>query len=77
MEIISRYRKAIGYTQQDMAEKFGISTQAYYRKEKGYTPFNDQEKIVLREMFREINPAVTLEELFFQENTKKNKEIGG
>lgn len=74
MEIISRYRKAIGFTQKTMAEKFGISTQAYYRKEKGHTPFNDSEKIVLREMFREINPNITLEELFFQENTKEYKE---
>lgn len=65
MEHIARYRKGLGYTQADMAKIFNISTQAYYRKEKGYTTFNDSEKILLRDMFKELKPDITVEELFF------------
>lgn len=63
---IANYRKALGFTQKEMAAKFGISKQAYYRKEKGYVPFNDKEKLILKNMIKEILPEITIDELFFK-----------
>lgn len=62
---ISQYRKFLGYTQKEMADIFGISTQSYYRKEKGYSPFNDEEKVKLKEMINEFFPELTIDDLFF------------
>lgn len=63
---IANYRKALGFTQKEMATKFGISRQAYYRKEKGYVSFNDKEKLTLKNMIKEILPEITIDELFFE-----------
>lgn len=62
---IAQYRKFLGYTQKEMADIFNISTQSYYRKEKGYTPFNDDEKVKLKEMINEEFPGLTIDDLFF------------
>ena len=75
MEHLANMRKAIGFTQKDMAKEFGISVQAYYRKEKGYTPFSDEEKVVFRNLIQPMFPLATIDSLFFAENTKKCKEI--
>jgi putative transcriptional regulator len=74
MEGLANMRKAIGYTQKDMAQLFGISIQAYYRKEKGYTPFSDSEKVIFKELVKPMFPNVTIDSIFFTENTKKCKE---
>lgn len=74
MKELSSYRKAIGYTQKDMSNIFGISRQAYYRKEKGYTPFSDKEKVIFKNLVKPVFPNVTIDSLFFTENTKKCKE---
>ncbi|UJF15011.1 helix-turn-helix domain-containing protein [Jeotgalibaca sp. MA1X17-3] len=74
MNGIVKYRKYLGYTQKEIAEIFGISRQAYYRKEKGYTPFSDKEKIVFRDMVKIAFPDITIGEIFLmkkQRNTKK------
>lgn len=73
MDKVANYRKALGYTQKDMANKFNISTQAYYRKEKGYVSFNDKEKVILVDLFREIFPNLTVEELFFSSKYKETQ----
>lgn len=75
MKELSNYRKAIGYTQSDVAKIFGISLQAYYRKEKGYTPYTDKEKIIFKDLVKPAFPNVTIESLFFTENAKKYKEL--
>lgn len=77
MQELSNYRKAVGYTQKDMAKIFGISRQAYYRKEKGYTSFSDKEKIVFRDLIKPFFPNATIESLFFTPVAKKCKEKKG
>lgn len=74
MKDLSKYRKFLGYTQNDMAKIFGISLQAYYRKEKGYTPFTDKEKVIFKNLIKPGFPKETIESLFFTENAKKCKE---
>lgn len=72
---LSNMRKAIGFTQKDMAQRFGISVQAYYRKEKGYTPFSDEEKVIFRDLVNTIFPYATIDSIFFQglqRNAKNN-----
>lgn len=71
---IAKYRTFLGYTQKEMAKIFEISTQSYYRKEKGYVPFNDKEKIILKDMISTKFPEITIDDLFFTQNTKKYKE---
>lgn len=74
MNELANMRKAIGCTQKDMAKEFGISVQAYYRKEKGYTPFTDEEKVIFRDLVITMFPFVTIDSLFFGENAKKYKD---
>lgn len=74
MTELSKFRKGSGYTQKEMAGFFNISRQAYYRKEKGYTPFTDDEKILFRDLTKPMFPNITIEKLFFMNNTKKCKE---
>jgi len=50
-----------------MAKEFNISVQAYYRKEKGYTPFTDKEKVAFRNMVQEDFPDITIDAIFFTE----------
>lgn len=73
---ISRYRKFLNYTQTDMAKLFGISLQAYSRKERGINAFNDKEKMIIKNLLTLHFPEVTYEELFFKEEVPKveNKE---
>lgn len=74
---IARYRKFLNYTQTDMAKLFGISLQAYSRKERGINAFNDNEKIMIKKLLTPHFPEVTYEELFFNEKVPKveNKEV--
>lgn len=55
----------LGKTQQEMAELFGISKQAYYAKEKGLTRFSDNEMITLKEMLQPLFPGITIDDIFF------------
>lgn len=71
MDCLANMRKAIGYTQKDMAKVFGISVQAYYRKEKGYTPFTDQEKVIFKDLVKTMFPLATVGSIFFAEDAKK------
>lgn len=68
---ISKYRKFLNYTQTDMANMFGISLQAYSRKERGINAFNDKEKVVIKNLLLPHFPEVTYEELFFNEKVPK------
>lgn len=71
---LSNLRKASGYTQMDYANELSISRQSYYRKEKGYVPFNDKEKIIVLNLLKSQFPDLTIDSLFFSQNTKKYKE---
>jgi len=75
MNKITQCRKALGYTQLDMAKKLNVSRQSYYRKEKGYVSFNDKEKLVLLGMFKKLFPDLTIEELFFLKEHKEKQRI--
>jgi len=64
---VAKYRRYTGLTQSDVAEIFGISLQAYSRKEREITPFTDKEKVILKELFIEDFPEVTVGGIFFDE----------
>lgn len=75
MNKIAGYRKMLGFTQEGMAKQFGISTQAYWKKEKGDTQFNDKEKLLFKEMLKTLFPEITIDEIFFSKNTKNYKDF--
>lgn len=62
---VAGYRKMLGMTQKEMAQQFNISTQAYWQKEKGKTPFSDNEKILFKNKLKTIFPNITIDEIFF------------
>lgn len=68
---VSRFRKYQGLTQKDIANKFGISVQAYSKKERGKTPFKDSEKIQLKELFSQDFPNITIDDIFFGSKVSK------
>lgn len=62
---VAGYRKMLGMTQKEMAQQFNISTQAYWQKEKGKTPFSDKEKILFKNKLKPLFPNITIDEIFF------------
>lgn len=66
-EKIAGYRTMLGFNQAEMAKKLGISKQAYRMKEVGKTQFNDKEKMLIKEMLKEIFPNITIDEIFFSQ----------
>lgn len=68
---VARYRKYLGLTQKDLARIFGISSQAYSRKERGKTAFNDKEKVILKNLFIEFFPNITIDDIFFSQEVSK------
>lgn len=59
------YRVMLGLTQEQLGELLGCSVQSISSKEKGRTPFNDKEKVIILEVVRRINPDETIGSLFF------------
>lgn len=59
------YRSMKGLNQKELADKLGITPQALSAKERGIRSFNDQEKVLLLEVFKEIEPNLTIDKLFF------------
>lgn len=68
---VANYRKFLGFTQSDFAKIFGISLQAYSRKERGKVPFTDAEKMKLKKIFSEEFPGITIDEIFFNQKVTK------
>lgn len=68
---IAGYRRMLGLTQKEMAEKLNISVQAYSKKELGKTPFKDSEKIAFKKMLEPLFPEITIDEIFFKKNVTK------
>ncbi|HJA90182.1 MAG TPA: helix-turn-helix domain-containing protein [Candidatus Jeotgalibaca merdavium] len=62
---VAGYRTMLGKTQKDMAELYGITVQAYSRKERGDVPFKDSEKTTFRNLLRKLLPHITIDEIFF------------
>lgn len=65
---IAGYRTMLGFNQQEMTEKLGISKQAYRMKEIGKTQFNDNEKLEIKEMLKSVFPNITIDEIIFSQN---------
>lgn len=65
MNRVAGYRVALKMTQEDLAKKLNISRQAYSEKERGNVPFKDSEKLILKEMFKEVDSNVSIDILFF------------
>lgn len=62
---VKGYRVMIGLTQEELANKFGISKQAYSAKERGQTRFTNEEMIAIKEMLLPLFPGITIDEIFF------------
>lgn len=62
---VKGYRVMLGLTQEQLGERLGCSIQSVSSKEKGKTPFNDKEKIVILNLVKTIQPNITIDELFF------------
>ena len=65
MNQLRGYRVMLGLTQQQMADKLGISLQSYNNKETKKTSFKDKERLVIKSMVAEIKPDITIDELFY------------
>lgn len=65
MSKLKGYRVMLGLTQQAMADKLDISLQSYNNKETGKTPFKDKEKKAIKTIVAEVEPGITIDELFF------------
>lgn len=59
------YRKMLQLNQSEIAQRLGISTQAYGQKENKKVAFKDSEKIILLEIFRQAQPQLSIDDLFF------------
>lgn len=62
---VAGYRAMLSLDQYEMADKLGITPQAYSRKERGITAFNDDEKKTVKEMLLPHFPDITIDEIFF------------
>ncbi|MDK6804238.1 transcriptional regulator [Aerococcus sp. UMB7834] len=62
---IRGYRTMLGLTQTDMADKLGITKQSYWLKEHGKISFNDKDKVIILELFKAVDPTLTIDALFF------------
>lgn len=71
MSEVAKLRKYKGLTQTDVADIFGISLQAYWNKENGRTPFTDKEKVVLKDLFSQDFPEITIDDIFFSDEVPK------
>ena len=72
---IRRLRVMAGFSQADIAKKFGVSAQSYSKKERGITAFTDNEKIIFTELINEVVPTETIESIFFEQLKTKWDEL--
>lgn len=68
---VANYRKFLGYTQEEFSKFFNISVQAYSRKERGETPFSDDEKMLIKEMLLNDFPHISIDDIFFNNKVTK------
>lgn len=62
---VKGYRVMLGKTQQDMANLFGITKQAYSAKERGVSRFSDNEMIAIKNMLLPLFPEITIDQIFY------------
>ena len=65
MNRVAGYRVALKMTQKDLAKRLNISRQSYSEKERGNVPFKDSEKLILKEIFKEVDSKISIDILFF------------
>ncbi|MGO2266894.1 MAG: helix-turn-helix transcriptional regulator [Vagococcus salmoninarum] len=63
---IAGYRKMMGYNQEELGHKLGISRQSYYLKENGKVQFSDREKVIFKELLTPIFSDITIDKIFFE-----------
>lgn len=68
---VAEYRRYLGLSQTDLANLLGVSLQAYWKKEKGITPFKDDEKIKITKLFQKTLPNIDIMDIFFSELVPK------
>ena len=66
MNKLKRLRILAGYTQQEIADMYGITNVSYSRKELGHVPFKDTEKVLFMKLIKETSPDETIESVFFE-----------
>lgn len=62
---IAGYRGMLEMTQKQMADYLNILPQSYSNKERGDTPFKDEEKRKIKELLTPYFPDITIDEIFF------------
>lgn len=73
MKNIVRFRKFLGFTQEDVSKKLNISVQAYRNKEAERTAFKDSEKIMIKRLFNENGlDDLTIDDIFFNDKVSKS-----
>lgn len=65
MNKIAGYRKMLGLTQEELANKIGISRSSFQSKENGKFPFKQTEMKKIVTVFQQADLNVTLDSLFF------------
>lgn len=61
---VKGYRIGAGYTQNDLAKKFGYSRVNYSYKERGIQEFTEKEKEIMLRLFKSKYPNLTMTDLF-------------
>ncbi|MBF0714665.1 transcriptional regulator [Gemelliphila palaticanis] len=62
---LAGYRSMLNIPRKNIAELLQISNVAYGKKEKGITPFTDNEKVILVNFFKNNGINTNIEDLFF------------
>ena len=63
---LKSYRALLGINQTEMAKRIGISSTTYNLKETGKRKFFQDEMIAIISVVREVDPKVTLDDIFFE-----------
>lgn len=77
LNYLKGYRIVLGLSQLDMAKKLDISRQAYSEKERGNVSFKDNEKMEILEMYKQVNPNISLYDIFFANKVTNGFENKG
>ncbi len=69
MNKVLGYRKMLGITQQEMAQKLNIGIVAYRNKERGLNQFKEKEMIDILKIYTNKIPNLTLNDIFLDRNS--------
>lgn len=65
MNKIAGFRRMLGLSQEEMAERIGLSLTGYRLKENEINEFKKTEMFKIYRMIKDVMPDVTLEDIFF------------